>query len=179
MLKKKKASKKTKKPRKQKPDTSGGSVTRELATGIGQAVADIIASTAAARLAASPSPDAPAQVTNQLESQVFVTKQFKKNGNDVSTEESQDKIAVHKFATEPARVMVEYGLTMNMGNFESARLSVAVTLPCYREEVDSAHAFAAKWAGDRLAEEVSKVKGTPVDKTEGATAPSGSSNNLF
>ena len=42
----------------------------------------------------------------------------------------EDVVAVHKFETEPATVSVDYALTMNLGNYESARISVSVTVPC-------------------------------------------------
>ena len=77
-----------------------------------------------------------------------------------SVEDSDDSvIAVHKFETEPASVTVDYALTMNLGNYESAKLSVAVTVPCYKEEIDEAYDFASAWAEARLQEERKKVNG--------------------
>ena len=62
----------------------------------------------------------------------------------------EDVIAVHKFETEPATVSVDYSLTMNLGNYESARISVSVSVPCYKEEIDEAYEFARAWAEQRL-----------------------------
>ena len=65
----------------------------------------------------------------------------------------EDIIAVHKFETDPAMVTVDYGLTMNLGDYNAARLSVSVTVPCYKEEIDEAYEFAQAWAEERLSKE--------------------------
>jgi len=73
-------------------------------------------------------------------------------------EVTNEKIEIAGFAVEPARVQVDYGLTLSLGNFESARLGVSVSLPCYREEIDEAYQFAQQWATDRLGEESAKIR---------------------
>ena len=52
------------------------------------------------------------------------------------TRDRVEKIEVRKFSVEPAFVRVCAGMTKNMGNYESLRVDVACTLPCYAEEVD-------------------------------------------
>lgn len=53
-------------------------------------------------------------------------------------DESHPKtVEVTKFEVEPAYVRVSAGMTKNMGNYESLRLDVSVTMPCYAEEVDA------------------------------------------
>jgi len=47
-----------------------------------------------------------------------------------------EKLSVRKFLVEPAYVRVNAGMTKNMGNYESLRVDVSLTLPCYPEEVD-------------------------------------------
>lgn len=86
-------------------------------------------------------------------STVYVTRTIGTKGNVSSSAEAEDIIAVHKFATEPAKVMVDYALTINLGNFESAKIGVSVTVPCYVEEVDKAYEFAQAWAEERLTKE--------------------------
>lgn len=44
-------------------------------------------------------------------------------------------IKVRKFVTEPAYVRVNAGVTKNMGNYESLRLDVSLSVPCYVEEM--------------------------------------------
>jgi hypothetical protein len=90
--------------------------------------------------------------------QAFVTKQFvlnKKAGVEQVTEET---LAVHRFATEPAKIEVSLGLTLNLGNYESARLSVGMTVPCYKEESDDAFNWAKDWISERLKVEVKNIR---------------------
>lgn len=48
-----------------------------------------------------------------------------------------EKLNVRKFMVEPAYVRVNAGMTKNMGNYESLRLDVSLTVPCYAEEIDA------------------------------------------
>lgn len=77
--------------------------------------------------------------------------------------ETEEVISVHKFVTEPAKVTVDYGLTLNLGNYESARIGVAVSIPCYKEEIEEAHVVATKWAEEKIMQErddiLSSLKG--------------------
>lgn len=52
-------------------------------------------------------------------------------------QESQDEkqLEVLAFESEPASVQACVGHTINMGNYNSARVEARVTLPCYPEEV--------------------------------------------
>lgn len=50
-----------------------------------------------------------------------------------------------------ARVEVELGATINMGNYESLRVGVNVQLPCYHEEVELALDEAQAIADAKLA----------------------------
>jgi hypothetical protein len=86
-------------------------------------------------------------------STVYVSRAFETKGVRTSGSESEDVVAVHKFLTEPAKVSVDYALTINLGNFESAKIGVSVTVPCYVEEVDRAYEFAQAWAEERLTRE--------------------------
>lgn len=47
-----------------------------------------------------------------------------------------------------------------MGNYESARISIGVSVPCYFEELGDAHDFAVKWAEERVKAEVVAVRST-------------------
>jgi len=89
----------------------------------------------------------------QVRSQVdgFDRELGKKIEGPVSEEE--EVISVHRFETEPAKVTVDYGLTLNLGNYESARIGVAVSIPCYVEEVDRTYEKATDWAAKRIMQE--------------------------
>ena len=97
-------------------------------------------------------------------STMFVSRTIGKANETPEEEGDEGIIAIHKFETEPATVSVDYSLTMNLGNFESARISVSVQVPCYREEVDEAYEFASAWVEQRIGAERNKIVGEPGKK---------------
>jgi hypothetical protein len=62
----------------------------------------------------------------------------------------------HQFTTEPAYVRVGSGVTKNLGNFESLRVDVSITMPCYPEEIDAVYRDLSEKVSSLLDEEVSK-----------------------
>jgi hypothetical protein len=46
----------------------------------------------------------------------------------------QETLQVKLFATDTAQVEVALGKTINLGNYESARVEVRISVPCYVEE---------------------------------------------
>jgi hypothetical protein len=86
-------------------------------------------------------------------STIYVTRTVGPNRGPTTGSESEDIIAVHKFETAPAKVSVDYALTINLGNFESAKIGISVTVPCYLEEIGEAYEFAQAWAEERLTRE--------------------------
>jgi len=80
-------------------------------------------------------------------------------GDGETAEATEDEfLDVRRFETAPAEVGFSAGLTLNLGNYESARIDVSVKVPCYREELDEAYAFATKWASDRLVKEREEIR---------------------
>lgn len=98
--------------------------------------------------------------TTEQNSTVFVNRTIGKAKNMPEPEGDEDVIAVHRFETEPATVSVDYSLTMNLGNFESARIGVSVRVPCYKEEIDEAFEFASAWVEQRISAERGKIAET-------------------
>jgi hypothetical protein len=68
----------------------------------------------------------------------------------------RETIKVPVFHTDPAYIRVSGGHTMNLGDFNSLRVDVSVTLPCLPEmsEMDRAYAIASEWVEARLIKEV-------------------------
>jgi len=69
------------------------------------------------------------------------------------TEDVQnDVINPRPIVGQQALVKVEIGLTRNLGNFESLRISVGITLPCANDgnEVDATYAEAKAWCDQRI-----------------------------
>ena len=89
---------------------------------------------------------------------MFVTKQYKLGGKDTEPSTKEEELEVSTFVTEPAKVSLEMGLTLNMGNYEAARITVSATVPCYNEEMNDAFAFTKLWVVNRLVKERDLIK---------------------
>lgn len=94
--------------------------------------------------------------TKVVESKALVRRQY--GDKDAQIEEEDKVLEVHKFITEPAQVSFEVGVTMNMGNYESARVTVGLRVPCYKEEISDAYAYARSWAEKIISEEKEAIK---------------------
>lgn len=56
-------------------------------------------------------------------------------------------------------ITVEGGRTMNLGNYESAKIGVSITVPCEPENLDVAYEFGSEWISAKIEEAVKQVKG--------------------
>jgi hypothetical protein len=70
----------------------------------------------------------------------------------------QEKLKVRKFLVEPAYVRVNAGMTKNMGNYESLRIDVSITVPCYTEEIDKVFPAVADKVSIFLEEELKQYE---------------------
>jgi len=108
----------------------------------------------------------------KVPTQAFVRRQFAKFDKDLGEkvegrpEEQTELVSVNKFVTEPAKVTVDYGVTFNLGNYESVRIGVTVAVPCYFEEIDRAYKWATKWADERVTAEELAVRKALLDRAE-------------
>jgi hypothetical protein len=97
----------------------------------------------------------PVKVAMERPTTATISRSF---GKTSAAEESTETLEVRLFQTAAATVDVGYGLTLNIGNYESARVDVRVSVPCYREEMDDAYAYAKEWAEKRVQKEVADVR---------------------
>jgi hypothetical protein len=74
-----------------------------------------------------------------------------------STFEEQH-VEVRVFETQPALVTCKAGRTINVGNYESIRLDVGITLPVYPEEAQEGLEKASEMVGSFLAKEEAMLK---------------------
>lgn len=96
---------------------------------------------------------------------VTVTNRYVRgNGEEVVTKDDTEIPEVRRFDTDVARIRRGYGLTINMGNYESARVDVQVEVPCYVQDLELADEFASKFAEERIKKEVDSVRGTSSGK---------------
>lgn len=89
---------------------------------------------------------------NGVEATITVTK----TAFNQTTEESRH-IEIRPFAAPVARVGVKLGRTINLGNYESARVDVSVDVPCYVEEARDVYGSVMSLASDLLTSEVDKI----------------------
>lgn len=76
-------------------------------------------------------------------------------GQPVTTEEF---LKTRRFESAPAMVNVGFGLTLNLGNFESARIDVGIEIPCYPSEAEEAYNYAHDWVEKKINAEVARVR---------------------
>ena len=83
--------------------------------------------------------------------------------DDPSRAKAEDQIIqIGVFKTEPAKVVVQKGLTMNLGNYESARVTVGFECPCYVEEVGEVTDALNAAVEARVQKEVLEVRGKDI-----------------
>lgn len=71
----------------------------------------------------------------------------------------EEHLEVHKFEVEPAYVTVGAGVTKNLGDYESLRVDVRVSIPCYRENLESVYGLVSEFVAAKLQEEVDAYTG--------------------
>lgn len=72
-------------------------------------------------------------------------------------DEEKEFIKIRPFATTTAKVGVKLGRTINLGNYESARIDVMIEMPCYVEEAPKVYGDVFSLAEERLMTETDKI----------------------
>ena len=78
------------------------------------------------------------------------------DGSETTGQEAVDKPKV--FAGPPCTVSVSAQFTKNMGNYQSCRLGVEISVPCAHTEIDQVYEFAKDWVDNRLAQALKGVE---------------------
>lgn len=65
-------------------------------------------------------------------------------------EVSNERIRIRPFVSNPASISVKAGITINLGNYESGRVDVMLTMPCYPEEIDEVYEDVKNWVDSRV-----------------------------
>ena len=94
----------------------------------------------------------------------FINGRFLHRGEEYDETTSIEVVHTHVFDGPVARVHRAYGLTLNIGNYESARFDIRIEVPCYLEDVDNADLWAKKWVEDRCEKEIANVRDNKVAK---------------
>lgn len=90
-----------------------------------------------------------------------VRRMYREGGEEGDEEDRSELIDVPLPEVDP-RLMahVTYGnsMTVNLGNYESCRVEIGITLPAYTEEIAEAYKLARKLVGDRMSSEMLDLK---------------------
>lgn len=80
------------------------------------------------------------------------------------TTETEQKVRVPIFATQPARVRVLGSVTRNLGNYNSAKVEVMIDLPCYPEatEIDRTYNYISGLLDKYIPQELDKAAESPT-----------------
>lgn len=74
------------------------------------------------------------------------------------TESTEDVVDIKKIDGPVARIRRSLGLTLNLGNYESAKIEVSIELPCHIMDIELADRFAREFAEERISQEVMKTR---------------------
>lgn len=83
-------------------------------------------------------------------------------GKETVEEEHTEKVGpALNYEGPVAEVMFKAGITRNMGDYNSARIDVALTLPCEptAPDLDVAFAYSRSWVDERLQDLLSEMDG--------------------
>lgn len=85
----------------------------------------------------------------QMVAAVATTEKAHKDG---STQETTETLSTKVFDSTPAMVNVTMGLTRNLGNYESLKITVGLTMPCEptSQGIDDAFHEAKGWVDSRI-----------------------------
>lgn len=74
---------------------------------------------------------------------------------------TEELIEVPRFQGPVARIRIEGGVTMNMGDYQSSRVTVSVELPSYPEatEIERVGDIASVMVSGRIDREAAKIRG--------------------
>lgn len=76
-----------------------------------------------------------------------ITVQTVRSRRILSEEKAEVEFDAEIFETDPAYVRVAHGVTKSIGDYESLRVDVSISAPCYQEMIDDV----AKDVGERVA----------------------------
>ena len=86
--------------------------------------------------------------------------------NKVETEEEvrEDVGEPQMFTDPPCNVGFSAGLTINLGDFNNAKVQVSINVPCKHDEIDETFEFTKRWVDDNISELQEELEPTPKSK---------------
>jgi hypothetical protein len=68
------------------------------------------------------------------------------------------KIPVRQFVGPVCYIRCQYGVTLNLGRYESARVDVSFSAPCYPAEVEETYLYVSEWVAKRVMDERAEIE---------------------
>lgn len=98
--------------------------------------------------------------TQQEPGSVIMQRAFTHSGQIVRESEKSEPIHVRRFPSDVPVANITYGKgeTINMGNYESIRIYVQISLPCPIEEIEQAYLAAEEFVAVKLEEETNSIR---------------------
>ena len=81
------------------------------------------------------------------------------SGVGIEDRDDRETIEVRQFATEPAYVRVSSGVTKQTAPYEALRVDVAISVPCYDEEIPAVTDRVSEMVAVRLDKEIDAYLG--------------------
>ena len=79
-------------------------------------------------------------------------------GKEVAQSMGETEILHAGVFTDGMSITVEGGRTLNLGNYESAKIGVSITVPCDKESLNDAYTYATEWVSAKIEEAVALAK---------------------
>lgn len=98
----------------------------------------------------APAPEVKEEVKHSTPVKATVTKQHP----DGSEEQTQETLGEVKTVKHPALVYISMGMTKNLGDYNSMKFQVGITLPCEAtpDEVEATYAAGREWVDGKVNE---------------------------
>ena len=80
------------------------------------------------------------------------------SGQPVAESAAESKTIHPGVFTDGMSIRIEGGRVINLGNYETARIGVTITVPCTKDSLDEAYAFATGWVSEKIEEAVNQAK---------------------
>lgn len=93
---------------------------------------------------------------------VHITKEKGKKGHKTEMTVKDENHVVHKgIMADPSTIVrlgIEASHTVNLGNFESAKIGVSINLPCTKDDIEETYQFGLNWVSGKIEEAISDSK---------------------
>lgn len=89
----------------------------------------------------------------------MVTQQKTVSGQEIPGGVSQSETLHSGVFTDGMSITVEGGRVINLGNYETARVGVSITVPCTKDTLDESYEFATEWVSQKITEAVNSAQG--------------------